>query len=237
MDERMSSMLIFLLIFNLLFPPFAYAFTVFPQTSQTQELTIPIDASRLAQYGVSFTNATFYNITFGAVNFTYFDYNDHELRVKWIDGLAGADYVVFQKKSIVGEYLGWWWNYDVDIKLIEHDLVIDVLYNGTIIDYWNQDEDWLMMDIDYGVTGIFTTIPADSGNVTKAVMETGVLTLTVGESETSTYSFREFIDWYWNMIFNVDYTSVPSALQWFMRILTVLNLVATVFAVKDLSRV
>lgn len=241
MDERMSSMFIFLIIFNILFPPISYAFTVFPDEPEESQLNIVIDSSRLAEYDVSFTNATSFNITYGD-DWDYFNYNEKELRVKWYDGgLFAPDHIVFQKKDAVGQYLGWFFHIDCDLTLLDSGLVIDnsdsYLENGTIIEQWDLTEDWMRVSIDYGVLGFFTTTPADYGNITRAVMETGTLTLTVGESETSTYDMREFADWYWNTIFNTEYGAVPSSIQWIMRALTVLNFVAGVYAIKDLFRV
>lgn len=234
MDDNMSSIFIFYLIFNILFSAFSYAWTVFPEYEQSQDFDIVISQEKLLEYGVTFTNATSLNVTFGA-DYQYFTYNDRELRVKWVD--SATDYIIFQKRTWIGQRLdSWFFNMDLDIQLVDHGLVTQALYNGTIIAYWDAVEGWLRINIDYGVVGFFTTIPGDAGNVTKAVIETGILTLTVGETETDAYSFREFIDWYWSMIFGYDYSAMPQSLQWLMRAMLSLNIIVGIFAIRDLTK-
>lgn len=229
----MSGILIFSLIVNLLFSTFAYAFTQFPNDENT-DFEISISKEKLTEYGITFTNATSMNITFSQ-DPVYFSYNDINYRVQWVD--SALDYIVFQRRSFLGESLdNWFFNYDLSIKLVESGFVTDFLPNSSIINYWEPQEGWLRMIIDNSIDGILTTIPPDSGNITKAVYETGILTLTVGQVQQDTYSFDAFIDWYSKTILSGGFDGMPAQIQWILRGWLALNIVIFIFAIKDLTK-
>lgn len=237
MNENMSGIFIFFLIFNILFSAFSYALTVFPDAANP-DYEISIDQDRIIEYGVSFTNATSVNITFGG-GYEYFTYNDRNLRTQWLDGAAGADYIVFEKRTWLGEKLDSWLFYmDLSIELTDENFVTNALYNGTIINYWDTDNDWLRMDIDHGVVGFLSTLPADAGNITQAVQVTGILTLTIGEIDTTLeLDAGEFIDWYTATILGTNYNGLPSALNWIIRGMLTLNIVIAIFMIRDLTKI
>lgn len=237
MNENMSGIFIFLLIFNILFSTFAYALTVFPEAETQADFSVTIDQEKLLQYGVSFINATSLNVTFGA-DYQYFTYNDRNLRVKWIDGAAGADYIVFEKRSWLGEKLdSWLFALDLSVSLVDENFVTNALYNGTIINYWDSENDWLRINIDSGVIGFLTTLPADAGDIENAVQVTGILTLTVGEVSTQEgLNIGEFIDWYSGMILGLNYNGLPSWMNWIIRGILTINLVVGIYAIRDLTK-
>lgn len=238
MDDRFASMFFFLLIFNMLFSTFSYALTVYPSAEVYIDYSISIDQDKLKEYGIEFVNATSVNVTFGE-DWQTFEYNDKNFRVRWVDGVLNNDYVVFQKRTWLGDKFNSWLFYtDVFVQLIDAGITLDILPNATIVNHWDNSTQWLRMNLDSGVVGFFTTLAADYPNITKAVYDTGTITLTVGETD-QTYAFdvREFIDWYTSMLTGLTYSGLPWFFDWVFRGLFTLNFIVGVYAIRDLTKV
>ena len=242
MDEAMSRMMIYLLIFNLIFTPFAYALTQFPdEPDSDQAETKFIDQDKLMEAGIVFTDATEFNLTFGA-DFVYVSTNQTDYRFKWSDGVL-EDKLLFEKKNFVGRWTdSWLFRTEIEIHFLGSGTIYNLdgefpVYNSTIVNEWELDSNWSRMKLDNNIIGVFT-LPQGADNITQAVFDIGVLNMTTGTTlQTSeTYDVRAFIDWYVAAVFGYDYAGIPYSLQWIMKGIFMLNVVALVFAVRELTR-
>lgn len=239
MSEQIHGIFIWGIVFNLLFGVFGFAFTTFATDPAEYDLDIALDVDQLWKNGIIFVNATSFNLTYGD-DWHYFTENNKELRVRWYDPviplLAPAG-IYFERQSIVEQYTDTWiYPLKQEILLGESRDIVQWLSNGTLIEYWETDNNWTRLDVANGIIGFISTIPPDENNITKAVFETGILTLTIGEPEsTSSFSAENFIDWYWSAVFTFDYSEVPFLLNWLMKIIVILNLVSAIFVVRELS--
>lgn len=231
------------IIFNLLFSVFGFAFTAFPTTGNT-EIDIPLDADTLYQEGIIFVNATYFNLTYNG-NWTYFSQAERNMRIGFreagIDPLV-QDGITIQQQGLVQQYFDSW--------LLPTTLQIEVgpnyralvnpknLGNSTIVQYWENDYNWTRFRTLNSITGFVTTIPADNNNISKAVYETGILTITIGELQVlSDIDILTFARWYWNTIFSFGYSGFPSVLSWVLKLIVIINFVTGVIVIRDLFRV
>lgn len=235
----MTSLFLFMLIFNILFGLFAHAFTVFPSFDQEiYRYDISIDEVRLNSYGISFVNATSFNVTWKEAP-QIFEQNDKKFRVKWDEiGILGLrDGWLFEKQSIIEQWADTWYFPEKQMVGVGEtgEPMIEV-WNSSIVSYFSTEFNWTKIDIASGVTAFITTINSDSNNITKAVYETGTLTLTVGEPREESYTVGNFIDWYWGIVFGFNDYGLPSSMAWIMRIIFTLTVGSFVFMTRSLTR-
>jgi len=238
LSELIHGIFVWGIVFNLLFGVFGFTFTTFADEPIT-DFDISLDVETLWKNGIVFVNATDYNLTYGA-DWTYFTENNKELRMRWYDPttpLTAPDGLYFQKQSIIEDYLDtWFFPEPLNIFVGESRDIVAYLSNGTMIEYWETENNWTRIDIANGIIGFIHTQQADSNNITKAVYESGELVLTIGEpSSTSAFSTENFIDWYWSAVFSFDYSEVPQSLNWIMKIIVSINLVSAIFVIRELS--
>ena len=236
--------MIFLLIFNMLFTSFSYALTAFPDEPEPVQTRTKLPSDDLAEFGIYFTDAEEYNIAFND-GYHYYETNKTRYRFAWDDGAFTLDSFVFQKQNWVGYYLdNWFFRTEVEVKFLESGQVYNIegvdgttIWNTTIVNEWEFNQNWSRMKIDNNIVGLFSLISPDA-NVTQAIFDTGRIFLTVGTTlkTTETYSFDDFKDWYWATVFGYDYSGIPSSLSWMMRGLTALNILVAVFAIRDLTK-
>jgi hypothetical protein len=231
--DRMQSLFLFSVIFNLIFAPLSFVFTNFGE-EPGEEYQIAIDEIRLNRYGISFVNATSFNITFSGGP-TEFEQNDKKIRVEWLDRFLFEDTITFSKQSIIERTLDTWFFPEImTIFVGENAAILRGITNSSIVTYFDTDYNWTKIDIDQGVLGFLTTIPQDNNNITKAVYDTGILTLTIGEPRSESWDAGSFIDWYWSLLFGFNDYGLPSAFAWLMRLLFTLTIVSAVFVTRDL---
>lgn len=241
MSERIYGLFIWGIVFNLLFGVFGFTFTTFANEPIDSDLEISLDVDQLWETGIVFVNATSYNITYGD-DWQYFTENNKELRVRWYDPLiplSAPAGIYFERQSIIEQYTDSWLFPEEQQVLIGQTRDIEpYLSNGTLIEYWETENNWTRIDIANGIIGFIHTLASDSGNITKAVYETGEITITIGEpSTTSAFSTSNFIDWYWSAIFSFDYSEVPVVLNWIIKIITTLNLTSAIIVFRELTKV
>lgn len=237
----MSSLFLFSVLFNLFFSVYGYAFTNFPvEPSENPDLNIALDMDDLYEIGISFSNATSLNITFGADPTVLDQGIDIFYRVDWSSHIRG-DYLQFQVQSPIERFLNTW-VLPSDLSLFmgsEGDFYAE-LYNSSLVSLYEPGYDWIRGRAGSNFAFFLSPTPADRGNITRAIYETGTLILTYGDPISLTgqdeISIKNFISWYYDTLIGANSYGLPEGLVWFMRIIFSLNVIAGVFMLKELSR-
>lgn len=233
------------IIFNILFSVFGFAFTAFPSTYQ-ESLELPIDQDVLYSEGIVFVNATYYNLSYNA-NWTYFTQGGNNMRISFRDGdfffdPDVKDGIIIQEQTLIGQYLDSWAlpvTLQIEIgKNYEEFTNPKNLSNSTIVTYFEPQFNWTRFRAPNAINGFVITLPEDENNITKAVYETGILSVIVGELQiNSDLDVATFARWYWSSLFNFGYSGFPSMVQWILKLIVAINLVSAIFAIRELFRV
>lgn len=227
------------IIFNVLFSVFGFAFTVFPDTASTS-FDIPIDQEILYQEGITFLNATAFNLTYNG-GWHYFTASDRNMRIAFKEGTLYTDGIEIQQQGLVQSYFDSWLlptSLPISVGEEYETLPLPILSNSTILLYWENDHNWTRFRTLNAVNGFITTIPSDENNISKAVYETGILTITLGELQMSTdFDITTFAQWYWNSLFSFGYSGFPDVLSWVLRLIVIINLVSGIIVIRDLFKV
>lgn len=242
MSEKMTSLFLFSILFNLFFSVYGYAFTNFPgEWTENPDLDIAIGIDDLYAIGITFTNATSLNITFGEDPLLIEREGGVPLKIDWSSHPLKGDYFQILIQSPIERYLDTWYLPDsLDLWMGPDDDFYMFIWNSSLVSLYEPDHDWIRGLGGADFTFFLSPTHADTGNITRAVYETGILTLTYGTPISLTgqdeISVKNFILWYLNTITGADNYGLPDSLIWLMRIIFTLNVIAGVFTLKELSR-
>lgn len=235
-SEKITSLFLFSILFNLFFSVYGYAFTVFPEDpGEVPDLDISLDIDDLYEIGISYNNATSLNITYGSAPTLVDEASGVPLRADWSSHLDG-DYFQLQIQNPVERFLNTWiLPFPLDLYMgpeYDHE---SFLYNSSIVNYFEPDYGWVRGTGGSNFAFFLSPIPPDEDNITKAVYETGILTLTFGDPiATEELSFRNFVRWYYSTLIGASSYGLPVSLVWIMRIVFSLNIIAGIFMLKEL---
>jgi hypothetical protein len=236
MDTGELRLVVFCFILSILFPMFAYTFTTFAE--QPSNFDITLDVEELSNAGIMLSDGESHNVTFGGVAQEY-EVKNQTMRIQWLNRIFPlSDFVAHQKQSWIELQFDTW------IYPILMNPIMDMsqgfiddrgMDNITIINYFDPVYNWTMYDlVQNGQTVFITTLKSDNNNITKAVLETGTLTFTVGskmfEDETN---FVAFVDWYRSIVTGASNWGLPDFMIWVTRIFSFLMLLSGVLLAKE----
>jgi hypothetical protein len=239
LDTGTLRLVTFSFILSILFPTFAYAFTAFGETPE--DFDVSLDANTLLDAGIQLTDGVSHNVTFlgGDVEYTV---KNVTMRINWRDPIGVAEpYFANKRQGWVQKTLGTWWN------AIEMNIIIDTslgtkpstfLTNATVINYFDETYNWTKYEIfENNLVAFITTLNADDNNITKAIYETGTVTITVGTAIFTQNDFgaASFLQWYRTVIFTGGSEwGLPSFMSWVVRIFSFMTLISGILVAKEL---
>lgn len=240
MNDAIARIFVFSLIFNIVFPPLAYAFTGF-QEDPPGALAIPLEYEDLLNAGIIFSEAENRTIVYG----TYTDFNtsslDH-LRAVWDKPLISPSSLRFYRPSFVeraiGDVTGNYFSLGGEVQTVSvNGEPYTQVLNSTMVAAFDPAHNWTRIDITQaGLIALLTTLPADNNNMTQAVYVTGILMITVGKPMFTgeTFDFIRYVEWYWGILTTGQNYGLPVAFQWLLRILAVLFLTSAIMFAREL---
>lgn len=227
------------MIFNLLFSSFSYALTTFAD-SPSDIIDIGIDQESLMQGGLVLVNATDFQLSFNDT-WHYYTMNDVRQRVKWGTDLVRGDGFNFQKQSflertintwILPQYTGVWFG------STKSGLIDGYFNNASVITNFDNQKNYTRFNLDTNDIGFIYPIEADKGNITRAIMETGLVNMTIADTYAMTdQSAQGFVKWYWANLFSWEYQGLPYAITVFLKIITFVNLASAIIVIRELFKV
>lgn len=236
MDGATQRLVIFSFVLSILFPMFAYTFTTFGENPDPFDLTLSV--VQLENAGIKLSEAETHNVTFGGPAQEY-TVKNATMRVKWIDSILFGDYFANQQQSVIEKILGtWFWPIEMDITLDRAPGFIlgNDLNNATVVNSFNTEFNWTKYSpVQNSLTVFITTLDSDNNNITKAIYETGTVTVTVasqvfGLEDTN---FRDFGNWYLQVVTGNSDWGLPDFMIWIVRIFSFMTLLAGVLLVKE----
>lgn len=232
------------IIFNILFSMMGYAFTIFPSTGSDQ-FNIPIDQEGLANEGILFLNATAFNLTYNG-DWVEFTLVDEKMRISFRDSVYSPEYTLYdgitiQRQRLIQSYFDSW--LFPDYVALEVGKNYQQLYltrsisNSTIIQFWETNYNFTRFRTDNDVSGFISTLAIDDNNITKAIYETGNVTITLGELQlTPDIDISTFARWYWNTLVKFEYEGFPAIISGLLKLIIIVNLVSGILVMREQLR-
>lgn len=233
--DRIYSIFIFGIIFNILFSMFGFAFTTFAsQPSETFEIIIDQDV--LWEEGIVFLNATSFEIDYNG-GWSYFTENNKKFRLQWYDPIIPVVFgagIHIQQQDVIEQYTDTWaFPKQLSVQIGEQKHYSKVgITNASMITYWEPDNNWTRFSFGNGYLGFLSTF---DNNITRAVDE-GSLNVTLGDPESDQYDVGNFVDWYWDSLFYWNVSGIPGSISVFTKLLTTLNFVSAIIVIRELFR-
>lgn len=215
---------------------FAFAFTTFAnQPSESFETVL--DQEKLWREGIVFLNATSFEIDYNDP-YIYFTENNRKYRIRWFDPtipLRKPAGLHPQQQTIIEQYSDTWYFPEyLTVKIGPQKILSrEGVSNSSMVTYWESDNNWTRFSFS-GLLGFITT---SDNNISKAVYETGSINVTIGEPDTSSqFDVNNFIDWYWESLFQFNNEGIPVSVSAFVKILTILNLVSATMVIREMLK-
>lgn len=236
MDDGTQRLVIFSFVLSILFPMFAYTFTTFGDNPDPFDLTLSVD--QLENSGIKLSEAETHNVTFGGAAQEYTVKNS-TMRIQWKDPALGDSYFANQQQSYIEEILGtWFWPIEMDIVVEGYSGFISSrdLTNDTVVNQFDQEFNWTKWNpVQNSLTVFVTTLAPDDNNMSKAIYETGTVTITVASQVfgLADNNFLDFGNWYLQVVTGNSDWGLPDFMVWIIQIFTFMTLLAGVLLVKE----
>ncbi len=246
MSERGSqtSLYIFVLVINLLFPVISYTFTTFGPRSERYDVDLDPDA--LEKIGLTLVDGESHNLSWGG-GWAEYSLLNVTIRAAWenhrepnILPFEYTDGIQFQKRSGISRATGTWLlPYFVPVKSITSNEWFNILRNDTILRDWNTEHNWSRFVLSDGHHLLITPFETH-GNISHAIWIDGNLNVTVLKSFDETedrFNFWSFIGWYTSLLIGDQSYGLPDIFSWIIRILAAVSILAVILLTKELTRV
>lgn len=221
MEKATLKIIIMSLVISMLFPIFAYTFATFTG-DYPSDYDITLTTEKLLNAGILLKDGEIHNITFANSTYTQFDYSNHSVRVRWYNDAIWGDRFWVVRQSVIEKLAGTWF-FPEGLNYIINGVPYATtnLDNLTIINNWDSEYNWTKVEIpDEGSLMLFETLVSDDNNITKAIYETGTVTVTVGSQAGTGFTFDSFIDWYWGVLVTGNDFGMPTFMSWLIKLLS-----------------
>jgi hypothetical protein len=203
----------------------------------TYDISTTLDQDSLANAGITLKEGISQNVTYQG-SFQQYDLQNLSVRISWVNDPIFGDYFLHQRRSFIGEVLNnWLLRRPLRIRVGTDDLDYMGLKNLTVINNFDTTYNWTKYKIEEtGLLAFITTIPSDDNNITKAIQETGNVTITLGKqvSSSETFTFTSFVDWYWSIILGGNDWGLPPFMNFLIRLISALTFLSAILLVKAL---
>jgi hypothetical protein len=238
MEDATLRLVVFSFILSLLYPTFAYAFTSFT-VGDFESFDISLDTNQLMNAGIILKDAQSHNVTFKDT-YKEFTVDNTTIRVNWKQSVAPPDFFRHITQSYLGRVLNTWIAgfFHLIQPIVDNTVLFDTgMNNITVINNFDSQWNWTQYRLKEKSMIVFiSTIPSDNNNITKAIMETGTVTVTVGSQliETSDLNFRNFASWYVQVVTGEIDFGLPSVLLWVTRFFSFITLLSGFLLAREL---
>lgn len=226
------------MVVSILFPVFAFTFTNFSAEEPTS-LDIALSYQDLINAGIVLKDGVSANVTFAGAQVDY-EFSNHSLKLEWYNHLVWGDALVTRRQGYLEKIVDTWF-FPEELPYIINGVAYSQYNfdNITIVNMFDADYNWTLFKIpDEGLIGFISTTASDENNITKAVYETGVITVTLGAQaiNNDTFDFVSFIDWYWALVVGQTDWGLPAFMGWIIKILSAYMVLGAIFLAKELTR-
>ena len=221
-----------LLLVSILFHYFSYSFTIVAY--DYSEYDISLKLIDLYTSGILIGDWDEKNVTFENATWTTFEVGNATIRVKWAQWpFTGKTGFLYQQHTPFFTLQPW---IDFRWSNIQGGLIIQ---NSTIIEFYGMETP--NITINRGITGFVAVFQDSSGenNITKAVMETGLLTVVIAEDVawSSEPDLGSFMSWYLGLVTGSETWGLPDSFSILVRIMTMLGIFSGIFLMSEIRRI
>lgn len=219
-----------LLLISILFHYFSYSFTVVAYDYSNYDISL--DIIEMYASGIMIGEWDAANITYGNVTWTIWELNETTVRARWDHWhLVDKHGLLFQTEAEFFTFQPW---LDFRWQGIEGGLII---MNSTIIERFDTGYNWTKI---HGVTGfvMFITDPLRQGNITRAVQDDGIVTVTIAQdiAWSSEPNLQTFMSWYLGLVTGSETWGLPESFGILVRIMSMLGIFSGIFLMSEIRR-
>lgn len=240
MGATRDGLIVTMLVFNILFPTFAYAFTTLADMGLDTGSYLDPDVLLFA--GIRIENSTTHTIVWGGgwVEYDMGDLGDY--RLSWDNFMVAiypTDGFQLQKRSNPLDRLLSTWIFP-EIILFQNEDSISyngdlVLSNETVITSWDETYGWSRFTpLSTSQNLFFTFNSSISANFTEAMDADGSVVATFANLAEEDMSLNGFIAFYTGLILGDALYGLPPTFAWIIRLITALSILSLAWLIKDL---
>lgn len=221
----------FFLIFSIVFTYYSYALAFSGVAENRWDITLSYD--EILGAGIMLGEAADLNLTYGS-GWQYFTVNNTDIRVEWTYIVIYGDHFRFQTHvKFFGIDIAW-----TEMQIRDYGTSI---FNSSLVVEWNNQTKWSRFKAKNGYEIFFTDPSPDApgeGNITRAVYEDGIVTVTVAESVTFSddVNLMTFVSWYAGTITGTKNYGLPSVFNVVLQVISVLSLLSVIILAKEMIR-
>lgn len=234
-----KSMAVVLLLISIFFHYFSYSFTVV--AFDYAQYDISLDLNELYSSGIMLGEFDEHNITYEAGTWTEFDIENKTIRTQWKDwpflvvadpfDSDSGDGLAFQVQKDFFGFETWSSFFLQNIakgRLIRNETVValfDTATNSSRV---------------FGKTGyvLFFTDPLKQGNMTRAIQDTGIVTLTIAKNMewAREENLNTFVSWYIGLVTGSESWGLPPSFSIMVKVMTMLGIFSGIFLMIEARR-
>lgn len=223
----------YLIIITILFHFFSYAFTIYGVDYTDYNIALEIEDLYIS--GIMIGEFDEKNVSYlsDGSDFYEFSINESDMRVHWYNIPLVGDAFAFQRKAPFFGFTVW-----QDLKIQDYNVDPYVL-NQTVIEFWEGPiRNYSRFHSPQGLV-IFFTDPLKQGNISRAVMDDGNVTITIAEDLgwREDMNLRNFVSWYIGLVTGSDTWGLPAFFTLAIQIMTTIGFFSAIFLLKELLRV
>jgi hypothetical protein len=222
------------LAFTMIFPVLGYTFTNLPGVIGDYDTSISDETLMLA--GITLTDAESHDLTWTGA-FQYYNVSNKLFRVQWKADWRDP-WITPIGDGIAVERPGsfeWWDANKVRLTSWVARNNFKVITNASIVSEYDINYNWTRYVTDTGFQVLIT--PYTRGvSINTAVYDEAHLNVTLGTAlvESSTFNFRQFVNWYFSMLLGETSFGLPSVFSWMIRLISAISVLSAILLAKEL---
>lgn len=237
-----DALIVTVLVFNILFPTFAYAFTTLAVTGDGVIDSV-IDPDVLLLDGINIENATTHTIDHGET-WTEFEVGAETFRVMWAEDIDGLFYddpgFAIQRRANPIDRAFNTWLFPLNIRWVNpvNGTALDVLDNSTLIDAYDEERGYAKIDLKEDARIVlFSHNETIADTFEDSIEVNGTILVTVASAISDDFSFLGLIDFFTGTLIGDNLYGLPTIFAWIMRLITGLSVLALAWFVKDMTQI
>jgi hypothetical protein len=239
-----DALIVSVLVFNVLFPTLAYAFTTIVATDSDLSPGF-IDADLLLLAGIDVANSTTHTVEWGA-GWVEFEQNDATYRTSWetqfdwwtLENVDGFD---LQKRTnpIDRAFGTWFFPERIRFANTTNGLAeMGTASNATVVAEYNEEYGWSKIGVEKSsMILLFTHNTTISPTFEDAIMANGTVVITFCTIADDGFSLTGIIDFFAGTLLGDNMYGLPTIFAWIMRLITGLSVLALAWFIKDMTQI
>lgn len=235
-----KNMAVILLLISVFFHYFSYSFTVVAYDYSFYDVSL--DLNELYASGIMLGANDEHNITFDAGTWTEYNLSNKVIRTQWQDWAFLTTEDPFDFDSGMGfafqtraDFFGFDTYQSFYLQNIEKGRLIR---NETVIALFDRTVNHTRVMSKTGHV-LFFTDPLKEGNITRAIQENGIVTLTIAENMNwaTDENVRTFVSWYVGLVTGSESWGLPPSFNILVKVMSLLGIFSGMWLLIEARRI